>query len=106
MEDLKSLLKSYIDDGIEALNNGLGLLILAFVIVLALSGCTDAEWGKVTALGNSATVECWSGDTKIYEGKSSGKVLSEANSDGYYFRDTATGHVMEVSGNCIITYDD
>lgn len=73
-------------------------LILAF-------GCTDAEWSKMTALGDSATVECWSGGKLIYKGVSTGKVLSEETSDGYFFRDTADGKLKEVSGNCVITYE-
>ena len=78
------------------------LLILATTVLV---GCTDAELGKLSSLGNSATIECWSGGQLIYEGKSSGKVLSEANSDGYFFKDSKTGKFMEVSGNCVITYD-
>jgi len=32
-----------------------------------------------------------------------GKVLSEANSDGYYFYDKGTGKLIEVTGRLIIT---
>lgn len=34
---------------------------------------------------------------------STGKVGSEENSDGYYFKDAATGELVEVSGNVVIT---
>ena len=77
------------------------------VITLAAVGpmaCTDAGWGKLEALGDPAHVECWSGGQLIYRGRSTGKVSSEANSDGYYFRDAKTRQPMEVSGNCVITY--
>ena len=80
------------------------LFILAVVAVL-VCGCTDAEVGKFTSLGDSAKVECWSGDTKIFDGLSSGKVSSERDSDGYFFKDSKTGKFMEVSGNCVITYN-
>lgn len=75
------------------------------LIILGLSACTDANFEKLTNFGGSASIVCYSGELIIYDGKSSGKVLSEANSDGYYFKDASTGALMEVSGNCIITYD-
>lgn len=76
-------------------------IVLACV---ALSGCTDASYGKLVALGNSATITCYSGGVETYSGKSTGKIQSEAQSDGYYFRDQS-GAIMEVSGDCVITYD-
>lgn len=78
-------------------------LILAAIIVM-LIGCTDAQRGKLTALGSSASVKCYSGGKLIYEGESTGKVSSEENSDGYYFVDKDTEETLEVSGNCIINY--
>jgi len=80
-------------------------LLLSLSLLLALAGCTDAGWGKITSLGNKAHVTCYSGGKMIYEGASTGKVKSEASSDGYYFKDAKTGKIMEVSGNCIILYD-
>lgn len=79
--------------------------LFALLMSLAFFGCTDAGWGKVTALGNAATIKCYSGGQLIFEGKSTGKVSSEQNSDGYYFKDAKTNRVMEVSGDCIIVYD-
>lgn len=81
---------------------------LRWIPVLLLFGavaCTDATCGKMFALGDSASVECWSGGQLIYKGKSSGKVLSEATSDGYFFKDMKDGKFKEVSGNCVISYD-
>ena len=78
------------------------LYLLLFLIIF---GC-DATIGKLTSLGKSAEITCYSGSTIIYKGKSSGKVLSEANSDGYYFKDSASGQMMEVCGNCVIKYVD
>lgn len=75
------------------------------VLVLLCCGCTDADRGKIFNLGNSAHIRCYSGTTLIYDGQSSGKVRSEGNSDGYFFKDRATGKLMEVSGNCVIEYD-
>lgn len=81
------------------------LILLLIAVGGALSGCTDATMGKLTNFGGSAHVKCWSGGVVIYDGRSSGKVLSEANSDGYYFKEDGTGDLKEVSGNCVITYD-
>ena len=80
--------------------------MISLIIGLAMfSGCTDAQLGKIGALGDSAKVECWSGGKMIYSGVSSGKISSESNSDGYNFVDKETDKFMEVSGNCVITYD-
>jgi hypothetical protein len=70
-----------------------------------LIGCTDAQRGKIGALGDNAKIECYSGGKLIYSGISSGKISSEENSDGYHFVDEQTDKFMEVSGNCVITYN-
>ena len=80
------------------------ITLLALSTTLLVSGCTDARWGKMQALGGSASVKCYSGTRLIYEGQSTGKVVSEANSDGYNFVDSKTKKLMEVSGNCVILY--
>ena len=82
------------------------VLVVSLIILLAVfSGCTDAQRGKIGAIGEFAKVECWSGGKLIYSGASSGKISSESNSDGYNFVDKKTDKFMEVSGNCVITYD-
>lgn len=79
------------------------LLIVSFIF-LAIS-CTDAQRGKLGAIGDSGKVECYSGGKLIYSGMSTGKISSEQNSDGYNFVDQKTRKFMEVSGNCVITYN-
>lgn len=78
------------------------LILLAVVALTA--GCTDAGMSKFASLGSSAHIKCYSGTKLIYDGHSTGKVRSEANSDGYYFVDKADGRLKEVSGNCVIDY--
>ena len=79
--------------------------LIGFIMIASLvGGCTSAERGKFFALGDSAKVVCYSGGFKIYDGYSTGKVLSETSSDGYYFVDRDTKNTLEVSGNCVITY--
>lgn len=74
-----------------------------FLLVALVAGC-DAWAGKVGSLGSEAHIECWSGDTIIYSGRSTGKVMNSESSDGYYFLDAKTRVLTEVSGNCIVTY--
>ena len=76
--------------------------LLAIVFISGL-GCTDAERAKLSGFGSAHSVKCYSGGIVIYEGTASGKVQSEAKSDGYYFNDKETGKLMEVAGNCVIT---
>lgn len=79
--------------------------LVLFALVFSVFGCTDAAFDKVTNFGGSAEVKCFSGGVLIYDGKSTGKVISEQNSDGYAFRDSADGRLKEVSGDCIIKYE-
>ena len=79
--------------------------MIVLLINIVFMACTDAQMAKFGGLGNEAKVKCWSGGQVIYEGMSTGKVQSEANSDGYFFKDKASGKLMEVSGDCVITYD-
>ncbi len=81
------------------------VLVVLFAAIIS-TGCTDAFMGKVSALGGSASVKCYSAEKLIYEGVSTGKVSSSNSSDGYYFVDEADDLLKEVSGNCVITYDN
>lgn len=74
------------------------LLLIAMLLV----SCTDGRISKFKSYGKSRSIVCWSGNTVIYAGKSTGKIQSEANSDGYFFTEKGTGKLMEVSGNCVI----
>lgn len=74
------------------------------VILTILVSCSDAEMSKIGSWGSSAKIKCYSGGLVIYDGHSTGKVISEANSDGYFFRDKGDGNLKEVSGNCVIEY--
>jgi hypothetical protein len=79
------------------------IFALSSLVVFA-GGCTDASRGKITAIGSPAHIVCYSGGKVIYDGHSTGKILSEKDSDGYFFKSRETGDFQEVSGQCIITY--
>ncbi len=77
-------------------------IVLVSCIFIVLGSCTAGRRGKIFAYGKSRSITCYSGERKIYEGHSKGKIASEANSDGYYFTERDTGKLIEVSGNCVI----
>ena len=89
--------------------NGFKLLFLLAIAVIPFAGCSSMQTGLSRNMANlsnrSANIKCFSGGVVIYEGRSKGKVSSEADSDGYNFLDNDTGKLMELSGECIITYD-
>ena len=72
------------------------------LLLLLLSGC-DATIGKLTSIGSTADIICYSGDKLILETESTGKVVSE-NGSGYYFKDKKDGRMTEVDAACIIKY--
>ncbi len=74
------------------------------LIALTSMGCTDAKRAKIGGLGDQFKVEMINCDgTVAREWVSSGKVSSEANSDGYYFMDEKSGKLVEVTGRVVIT---
>lgn len=77
-------------------------MLLMLSMILTVSSCTDGKMAKVLSYGSSRTITCWSGGVKIYEGRSTGKISSEQNSDGYYFTEEGSNKLMEVSGNCVL----
>jgi uncharacterized lipoprotein YajG len=76
------------------------LIVLAAVTLLA--GCTDATISGITSLGSPADITCYSGNMVIYHGRSTGKVATVENSDGWEFRDAATQRFVRVSGPCVV----
>lgn len=76
--------------------------IILIVLGLSSISCTDARMSKLMSYGDSRSIECYSGGKMIYKGRSTGKITSEAQSDGYFFREQGTGKLLEVSGNCVI----
>lgn len=74
------------------------------IILLTLGSCTDAQISKASGYGDKFKVELINCDGTIARTWiSTGKVFSEKNSDGYYFKDSASGKLIETTGNIIIT---
>jgi hypothetical protein len=80
-----------------------GMMLLTAIVA---SACTDAQWSKLTKPGTPAQVKCYSGGQIILDTKSTGAIINEQGSDGYYFRDAATGHLVETSGQCVFRYGE
>lgn len=77
---------------------------ILLILSIAMAGCTDAQVSKTIGIGNHFRIQLINCDgTCTNEWVSTGKVLSEQSSDGYYFTDARTGLLVEVSGNVIIT---
>lgn len=85
------------------MKNSLKLLVVLLVLLVS---CTDAGKEKLFNYGNSFKVEMYSGGVLIRSWISTGRVKSETQSDGYYFKDSATGKLVEVSGDLVITNVD
>lgn len=80
--------------------------LLFIATAVALTSCTDSEMARFGALGDSAKIELVNCDGTVTRSwTSTGKVHSSQHSDGYYFKDAATGSLVEVSGNVIITIE-
>lgn len=78
--------------------------ILLISIVLIIFSCSDAKRAKISGFYDEFKIEMINCDgTVAREWISTGKVLSEEGSDGYYFEDKDTGDLIEVTGTIIIT---
>ena len=79
-------------------------LFLFFVFAMFFVSCTDAERSKIGGLGDEFNVQLINCDgTVVRSWISTGKVRSEANSDGYYFKDKESKKLIEVTATLIIT---
>ncbi len=79
------------------------VLIVACLAAL-IASCTDATRAKFGGYGDEFKIEMVNCDGTIARTWiSSGKVQSEKNSDGYYFKEKETGKLIEVTGRLIIT---
>ena len=80
------------------------MVVLFIAIVMGSTSCTDEKWAKVGGLGDEFTIEMINCDGSVARTLiSTGKVSSEANSDGYYFMEKGTNKLIEVTGRVVIT---
>ena len=82
-------------------------LLIAALFIVGVTACTDADMGHLKAYGGTGHVVCYSGNLKIYDGESTGKIQNDAGgSDGYEFVDKADHKLTQVSGNCVVKYEN
>ena len=80
--------------------------LTALASLMAISGCSDAEVSRNTSLGHEFNVTLYSGGRAVKAWHSTGKVETEEKSDGWFFRDKATGKLVRVSGNVTVEEAD
>jgi len=80
------------------------ILTLGLLSLLILNSCTESSRSKLLGYGEEYKIELVNCDGTItHSWTSTGKVKSESESDGYYFKDKVTERLVEVSGTLIIT---
>jgi len=70
--------------------------------MLVLCGCTSAERAQFGGYGSNYTITVYSGGEAVRTFTSSGKVLTEQESDGWYFSNAENGKLVRVSGTVVI----
>ena len=76
--------------------------IIIAIASIALMSCTDAQRSQWESIGNPGNITCYSGGHVIYSGRSTGKISTESQSDGWYFKEVGTDSLVRVSGDCVI----
>jgi len=76
--------------------------VLCLCLLVSLVGCTNANWKQVTTIGSPAHILCYSGGKVVLDTHSTGKILTEKQSDGWYFEDATTHKLIRVNAQCII----
>jgi hypothetical protein len=80
-------------------------LIAGALAACSLAACTDTQKAEYGTYGKSARVVCYSGDKKIFDDFSTGKISSEDSGAGYKFVAKSTRRLIHVSGACSFDYD-
>ena len=79
------------------------MLIMFFCgFLIHAIGCTSAQRARTEAFGNDHRVTLYSGGEAVKTWTSDGKVMTETDSDGYYFRDKESKKLVRVSGDIVI----
>jgi hypothetical protein len=78
------------------------IAIIAVGLIAASVGCTDTQVASFEALGKPGHIKCYSANTVIYEGDSTGRIQTVDSSDGWEFREAGDNAFIRVSGACVI----
>jgi len=80
-------------------------LLLASLCAIALTttACSDVTKAQLTAWGSAHRITLYAADgTVIKTWDTDGKITSASGSDGYEFKDKATGKLVQCSGTVIV----
>lgn len=78
--------------------------LILLIAMITMTSCTDGHWdATIGALNEQHSIEMYSGGKLVRSWTSTGKVSSEASSDGYVFRCKDTDKLVRVSGDVVIT---
>jgi uncharacterized lipoprotein YehR (DUF1307 family) len=79
------------------------LSLAVLMLSMMLMGCTTSERAQIESLGSRHRITLYGYDGKVIrQWVSTGRVANETQSDGWYFRDEATGKLVEVTGTIVI----
>lgn len=76
--------------------------LLALAIAVSLAGCTDATRAHMGQYNDPAEVTCFSGGQTVYQGTSTGKIESNKDEDGLYFRERESGRFVRLYADCVV----
>ena len=77
-------------------------VMVLFLVVMALTACTDASVAKLGSYGEQADITCYSGGKAIFEDTSTGKV-EQIDGDGLTYKSAKTGNYVRAYADCIVT---
>lgn len=80
-------------------------ILLTVSSLVFLGACTDTSRASFDAFGSAATITCYSGGQAVFKARSTGRVQSSEQSDGWNFKDANTGRFTRVSGTCVVVHD-
>lgn len=84
------------------MNIRLILSAITLAVILASTGCTNADRAKIFAYGSKHKITLYSGGVAVRVWHSSGAISNEERSDGYYFMDDDSRRLIRVSGDLVI----
>lgn len=79
-------------------------ILLIALLILAFVSCTDVKQAKLGSYNDNFKIELVNCDGTVTRSWiSTEKVSNEESSDGYYFLDSETKQLIQVSGSIILT---
>jgi hypothetical protein len=79
------------------------MIVIILMATAGVCSCKDATWSQMKSLGSRHRVTLYGCDGKIiHQWIATGNVSNQAQSDGWYFKDEASGKLVEVAGTLVI----